>query len=108
MVVPWLIAGHPELGTKITRSTKIKRLPLAGDAFSSGKGKTMIEKLSGAAPRSDPGDSKTAGISGAHIGRRRDHLVILDSTWGKLLGARKIAGVYQIRSSELLLKLMLR
>ncbi len=39
--------------------------------------------------------------------RRRNHWVLLDSAWAKLLGVRKTAGVYQIRSNELQLKLFL-
>jgi hypothetical protein len=39
--------------------------------------------------------------------RRRNHWIILDSAWAKLLGVRKTAGVYQIRSNELEFKLFL-
>lgn len=39
--------------------------------------------------------------------RRPNHWVILDSAWANLLGVRKAAGVYQIRSNELQLKLFL-
>jgi hypothetical protein len=39
--------------------------------------------------------------------RRRNHWILLDSAWAKLLGVRKTAGVYQIRSNELQFKLFL-
>ena len=39
--------------------------------------------------------------------RRPNHWIILDTAWAKLLGVRKTAGVYQIRSNELQLKLFL-
>src|SRR4051812_48701896 len=39
--------------------------------------------------------------------RRPNHWIILDTTWAKLLGVRKTAGVYQIRANELQLKLFL-
>jgi hypothetical protein len=39
--------------------------------------------------------------------RRRNHWILLDTAWAKLLGVRKTAGVYQIRSNELQFKLFL-
>jgi hypothetical protein len=39
--------------------------------------------------------------------RRPNHWIVLDTAWAKLLGVRKTAGVYQIRSNELQLKLFL-
>lgn len=52
------------------------------------------------------------GVSGVKSTRRRsqsrrNHWVVLDSTWAKLLGVRKTAGVYQIRSNELQFRLFL-
>jgi hypothetical protein len=39
--------------------------------------------------------------------RRRNHWILLSSAWAKVLGVRKTAGVYRIRSNELQLKLFL-
>jgi hypothetical protein len=52
------------------------------------------------------------GVSGVKSARKRtrrrpNHWIILDTTWAKLLGVRKTAGVYQIRANELQLKLFL-
>jgi hypothetical protein len=52
------------------------------------------------------------GVSGVKSTRKRNrrrsnHWIILDTAWAKLLGVRKTAGVYQIRSNELQLKLFL-
>lgn len=45
--------------------------------------------------------------AGRRSQRRRNHWIVLDSAWAKLLGVRKTAGVYQIRSNELQLRLFL-
>jgi hypothetical protein len=52
------------------------------------------------------------GVSGVKSTRKRNrrrpnHWIILDTAWAKLLGVGKTAGVYQIRSNELQLKLFL-
>ena len=52
------------------------------------------------------------GVSGVKSARKRtrrrpNHWIVLDTAWAKLLGVRKTAGVYQIRSNELQLKLFL-
>jgi hypothetical protein len=45
--------------------------------------------------------------TGRRSQRRRNHWIVLDSAWAKLLGVRKTAGVYQIRSNELQFRLFL-
>ncbi|MDT7718059.1 MAG: hypothetical protein QOH09_4051 [Pseudonocardiales bacterium] len=56
-----------------------------------------------AAPREETG----TGVSGLKFRRRRNHAILLDTAWAKLLGVRKTAGVHQIRSNELELRLLL-
>lgn len=38
-------------------------------------------------------------------GPREDHWVYLDRTWAQLLGVKRSAGIYRIRSRELLARL---
>jgi hypothetical protein len=57
-------------------------------------------------------EETSTGVSGVKSTRRRsqrrsNHWIFLDSAWAKLLGVRKTAGVYQIPSNELQLKLLL-
>jgi hypothetical protein len=62
-----------------------------------------MDTTSVAAPREETG----TGVSRAKFRRRRNHAIILDTAWAKLLGARKTSGVHQIRSNELGLRLLL-
>ena len=62
-----------------------------------------MDTTSVAAPREETG----TGVSRAKFRRRRNHAILLDTAWAKLLGVRKTAGVYQIRANELQLKLFL-
>jgi len=62
-----------------------------------------MDTTSVAAPREETG----TGVSRAKFRRRRNHAILLDTAWAKLLGARKTAGVHQIRSNELGLRLLL-
>lgn len=58
-----------------------------------------------------PARGNRHGISGSKprrpSQRRRSHWILLGSAWAKVLGVRKTAGVYRIRSNELQLKLFL-
>jgi hypothetical protein len=62
-----------------------------------------MDMTSVAAPREETG----TGVSRAKFRRRRNHAILLDTAWAKLLGVRKTAGVHQIRSNELGLRLLL-
>jgi hypothetical protein len=62
-----------------------------------------MDTTSVAAPREETG----TGVSRAKFRRRRNHAILLDTAWAKLLGVRKTAGVHQIRSNELGLRLLL-
>lgn len=48
----------------------------------------------------------TAFAPTVHSSTRRNHQIILDSTWGKLLHTRKVSGVYQISSRQLTFQLL--
>jgi hypothetical protein len=65
----------------------------------------MIANSYGGTWESVPGDSAT-NSSKIRSTTRRNHKIILDGTWAKLLNARKTAGVYQIGSSQLRLQLL--
>jgi hypothetical protein len=52
-------------------------------------------------------EEASTGTSRVKFRRRRPHWIILDTAWAKQLGVRKTAGVYQIRSNELQLRLLL-
>lgn len=60
-----------------------------------------------AVPHQETGTSVSGAKSKIRSQRRRNHRIILDSAWAKLLGVRKTAGVYQIRSNELQFRLFL-
>jgi hypothetical protein len=62
-----------------------------------------MDTTSVAVPREEIG----TGVSRAKFRRRRNHAILLDTAWAKLLGVRKTAGVHQIRSNELGLRLLL-
>src|ERR1700710_1679517 len=62
-----------------------------------------MDTTSVAVPREEIG----TGVSRAKFRRRRNHPILLDTAWAKLLGVRKTAGVHQIRSNELGLRLLL-
>jgi hypothetical protein len=57
--------------------------------------------------RGSPTRGNRHGCFGTKFRRRRNHAILLDTAWAKLLGARKTAGVHQIRSNELELRLLL-
>ena len=42
---------------------------------------------------------------GRHRGHRADHWILLDRSWAKRLGVARTAGVYRIRSRELIRRL---
>ncbi|HEY2764319.1 MAG TPA: hypothetical protein VGJ13_09960 [Pseudonocardiaceae bacterium] len=51
-------------------------------------------------------DTNGGGVVEIRATSRHNHWILLDSTWAKFLGVHKTDGVYQIRSRELMLKLV--
>jgi hypothetical protein len=57
------------------------------------------------APAGVTQEATGAGVPGLRWPKERNHWIVLDTAWAQWLGVRREAGVYRIRSIELMLRL---